>query len=280
MNKFVFIFGVLLIVFAISCSNSAQKINDQPEPKTVNLVEQEPKPILNPEGQTIATRFDLPEGYERISIEENSYAEYLRTLPLKADGTEVKYYDGSIKSNNSIYSAVVNMDLDARDLQQCADAVMRLRGEYLFEQKRFDDIHFNYLSDRKPRYFKTLSGGKTTYKAFRKYMIQIFSYANTSSLHDEMQPVADMRDMQIGDILIQKGNPYGHAVIVVDMAENKSTGELICLYAQSYMPAQDTQILLNPNDRDLLVWYPVKKGTINTPEWTFVSSDLRRFKDE
>ena len=46
--------------------------------------------------------------------------------------------------------------------------------------------------------------------------------------------------MQIGDVLIQGGSP-GHAVIVVDMAENPATGEKLYLLAQSYMPAQDIQ---------------------------------------
>lgn len=280
MKNFVLLTLVFLALSLISCDRIPLEETKQHQAQTVHLHDQAAQSILNPEGRTIEMRFDVPEGYKRVSVAAGSYAEYLRTLPLRQDGTSVKYYDGSIKSTNSVYAAVVDMDLDARDLQQCADAIMRLRGEYLFAQKRFDDIHFNYLSDRKPRYFKQLSGGQTSYKAFRKYMIQIFSYANTASLRDEMQPVSDVRDMQIGDVLIQKGNPYGHAIVVVDMARDAKTGQLLCMYAQSYMPAQDTQILLNPTDQDLLIWYPVKEGTIRTPEWTFESSDLRRFKDE
>ena len=107
-------------------------------------------------------------------------------------------------------------------------------------------------------------------------MRYIFSYANTRSLHQEMNPV-NIMDMQIGDVFIQKKNPYGHAVIVVDMAVDPTSGKKVYLLAQSYMPAQDTQILLNPMNDRLSPWYELNKETINTPEWTFETSDLRRF---
>jgi len=50
-------------------------------------------------------------------------------------GTTVKYYDGSTKINRNVYCSVIDQDIDPVDLQQCADAVMRLRGEYLLKQK-------------------------------------------------------------------------------------------------------------------------------------------------
>ena len=75
----------------------------------------------------------------------------------------------------------------------------------------------------------------------------------------------DINDMQIGDVFIKGGSP-GHCVIVVDMAQNKSTGEKVFMLAQSYMPAQQTQLLINPND-----------DTLNTPEWTFTKDQLKRF---
>ena len=169
------------------------------------------------------------------------------------------------------------MEIGTRDLQQCADAVMRLRGEYLYQQKKYDAIHFNFLSDAKPRYFTTYAKGDYSYKKFRKYMDYIFSYANTASLHNEMLPVS-IENMQIGDVFIQKGNPYGHAVIVVDMAVNEQ-GKKVFILAQSYMPAQDIQILINPNNPDLSPWYEVRKGNLVTPEWIFSSNDLKRFQE-
>ena len=107
----------------------------------------------------------------------------------------------------------------------------------------------------------------------------IFAYANTSSLYDELEAVREIENIQIGDVLIQKGKPYGHAVILVDVAINKNTGKKIFLLAQSYMPAQEIQILINPVNNKLSPWYEFVENTdvIYTPEWNFNKEDLRRF---
>jgi hypothetical protein len=83
--------------------------------------------------------------------------------------------------------------------------------------------------------------------------------------------------MKIGDVFIQGGSP-GHAVIVVDMAENKTTGQKAFMLAQSYMPAQETQILINPRYPDLGVWFNAERNTtLVTPEWNFRKGDLKSF---
>lgn len=234
--------------------------------------------LINPEGKTIQERFNTPKNYTRVALQKTDFGSYLRKLPLKPINSKVKYFDGREKYNNNVYVSVVDMEIGTRDLQQCADAVMRLRGEYLFEQKRLQDIHFNFVSDGKPRYFKKYAKGDHSYKKFRRYMNYIFAYANTASLRKELAKVSNIQDMQVGDVFIQQGNPFGHAVIVVDVAKN-SQGEKIFMIAQSYMPAQETQILVNNQNAILSPWYTAKEGTLHTPEWTFDSSDLRRFKN-
>lgn len=234
--------------------------------------------LVNPDGMTVESRFALPEGFVRVALEENSFAAYLRHLPLEADGAQVLYYDGRTKPLN-VHAAVIAMDTGKRDLQQCADAVMRLRGEYLFAQKQFAAIHFNFLGDGKPRYYKDHSDSTHSYKSFRKYMNYIFAYANTASLKAELKSV-HFNEMKIGDVFIQSGNPYGHAVIVVDMARNPDTGLFIFLLAQSYMPAQQIHILKNPNRPRISPWYTSTfTGPLDTPEWTFQKTDLRRFRE-
>jgi len=64
----------------------------------------------------------------------------------------------------------------------------------------------------------------------------------------------------------------------MDVAIDNS-GNKLFLLSQSYMPAQETHILVNPLDQDISPWYRANEGMIRTPEWTFESSDLRRFKD-
>ena len=102
----------------------------------------------------------------------------------------------------------------------------------------------------------------------------VFTYANTYSLSAEMNPVSDVRAIEIGDLFIQGGFP-GHAVIVVDMAKN-SAGHIVFLLAQSYMPAQDIHILKSPFS--ISPWYDINFGEqLETPEWTFKKTDLKRF---
>jgi hypothetical protein len=224
---------------------------------------------------TLAGRIPPPAGFERVPTAAASFAEWLRSLPLKPEGTPVRLYDGRLKWSQDKHVAVIDIDTGTRDLQQCADAVMRLRAEYLLASGHARDIAFND-TDGKRRAFHGEAGDR---KGFQRYMTTVFAYAGTYSLEREMlkAPVSDMR---IGDVFIKGGFP-GHAVLVVDMAASREGGERRFLLAQSYMPAQDMHILKNPKSEDGSPWYKVAEGgrELVTPEWIFAVSQLRRFKD-
>lgn len=84
----------------------------------------------------------------------------------------------------------------------------------------------------------------------------------------------NIENIKIGDVFIVGGSP-GHVIIVVDMAVN-SSGEKIFLLAQSYMPARQTQLLINPMDNDISPWYSLKdKDKLITPQWTFELDTLK-----
>ncbi len=268
---------ILSCSFLVACGQNST--SNQKEKSSERTQLSENRNIIHPEGNTVKDRFNPPAGFERVAITENSFAEYLRNLKLKPIDSPVLYYNGKEKQNNGIYVSVIDMDIDAQDLQQCADAAMRLRGEYLFKQKKYAKIHFNFLSDGKPRYFTDYAKGDYSYRKFRAYMRYVFSYANTASLHNEMKPVLSMDSIAAGDVFIQKRQPYGHAVIVMDVAVNKKSGKKLYLLAQSYMPAQETQILANPTNSEISPWYEVNNSNIRTPEWTFKPNDLRRFNE-
>jgi len=219
----------------------------------------------------------VPPGYERVSVEEGSFGEWLRNLNLKTENNDLYLYDGNLKYSQDLHFAVLKFDAGKRDLQQCADAVMRLRAEYLFAKHQYNDIHFNFLSDGKPRYFIQYGHGDKSYKKFRNYMNYIFSYANTASLKKELTPVKNLKDIHPGDVFIQSGRPYGHAVTVVDVAKNNE-GDLIFMVSQSYMPAEEINIVKNLNNSKLSPWYKIyETPTLTIPEWEFEYSDLRRF---
>jgi hypothetical protein len=220
----------------------------------------------------------LPPGYRRIETDPGSFGYWLRHLPLKTENNEVRQYNGNIKYNQNLHFAVLKFDVGKRDLQQCADAVMRLRGEYLFAQKQYNAIHFNFLSDGKPRYFNDYAKGNYSHKKFRSYMDYIFSYANTASLKKELTSVADpQKNIRPGDVFIQSGRPYGHAVTVVDVAVN-DRGDKIFMVAQSYMPAEEINIVKNLNNSEISPWFNfTDTDHLIIPEWEFYYSDLRHF---
>lgn len=245
---------------------------------------------------SLCNRIAVPEGYVRLRSPEGSFAHWLQHLPLKPGRGTVYYYNGVEKPNQGVHHAVIDIDTGKRNLQQCADAVMRLRAEYLFSRALYDDIHFNFTSGERINYHDWARGLRpivkedrvvwmasgqqdTSYAQFRKYLTQIFIYAGTASLSREMAPVPALSDIQIGDVFIQGGYP-GHAVMVVDMARHPASGRRVFLLAQSYMPAQNIHVLINPGDPQRSPWYPLDfPGELVTPEWTFQKSDLKRFPE-
>ncbi|MEM6800633.1 MAG: DUF4846 domain-containing protein [Bacteroidota bacterium] len=285
--------SLLLLIFGCKLESKDSQYANQAD---LSLqAEKKPESLVNPEGKTLESRFHLPEGYERLKVVENSFAHYLRHLKLKGHGGSVSYFDGRKKTNRGVYEAVVDLPIGKRDLHQCADAVMRLWAEHHFEQKDFDKIHFNFTNGFRVEYNEWRKGKRIvvkgnrsywspsaspsdSYQSFWKYMEIIFSYAGTLSLEKELKAVS-VKDMQIGDVFIQGGSP-GHAIIVVDMAEHTESGKKIFMLAQSYMPAQETQILKNPHDESISPWYTLDFGeNLYTPEWNFRAADLKRFVD-
>jgi hypothetical protein len=244
--------------------------------------------------ETIARRIPPPAGYERLPSSESSFASWLRGLPLREPGTAVRLFDGRPKANQSAAFAVVDIDVGARDLQQCADAVIRLRAEYLLAAGCSDQIAFDFTSGDRARWSDwrlgrrpVVSGSQVSwarqadpdhsYASFRNYLTSVFTYAGSHSLARELQPVADPARVLPGEVFIQGGFP-GHAVLVADVAED-ARGNRVFLLLQSYMPAQDVHVLTNPGRRGS-PWYPaIARGSLVTPEWTFLDTDLRRFPE-
>jgi hypothetical protein len=250
---------------------------------------------INDSGTTIATRFNTPPDYQRVPVAKDSFGTFLRYLPLKPHGTKVRYFNGHIKSPENVYVAVVDYQIGTEDLQQCADAIIRLRGEFLFKHRRLDEIVFNFTSGDTARFLHYAGGYRpvvlnnnvtwvkkagpdSSYGSFQNYLEMVYQYSGTFSLNRELKQVEQPNQMAIGDVFIVGGFP-GHAVLVVDVAEHRQTGDKLFLLAQSYMPAQEIQILSNPASSRLSPWYTLDPSkSLITPEWAFDYSQLRRFR--
>lgn len=251
-------------------------------------------PLVSRQGTSIATRFIVPKDYVRQVYSNGSFGAYLQQLALKPVGSEVLFFNGVAKPNQDMVAAVLAIDVGKKDLQQCADAIMRLRAEYLYGQKKYADIHFKFTNGFNAEYLKWAEGGRIlvkgnvciwhktgakdySYGSFRKYLDMVFCYAGTLSLSKELKSVA-IQNIAVGDVFIKGGSP-GHAVIVVDVAIHKNTGKRIFLLAQSYMPAQNIHVLVNETNADLSPWYEaIESGQLYTPEWIFDRTMLKRFE--
>ncbi len=210
--------------------------------------------INTPGADDVLSRFKAPEGYRQCAVSPGSFAEYLQDLPLKPVGAQTLTYKGATTAAGPFTAAVVDMGVGKEDPQQCADAVMRLRGEYLYHQKRYAEIAFHFENGFRCGYIQYANGyryvkghwllkAKTDYgyKTFMQYMNLVFAYAGALSLQKGLYKVTDPNKLKAGDVFI-KGGPPGHCFIVLDVVEN-SLHKKLFLLAQSFLPAQNIQVL-------------------------------------
>ena len=245
---------------------------------------------INASGDTLETRILPPEGYERQSVESDSLTAFLRTYPMKKDGSDVRLYNGKKKGRENVHAAVFKLPLEKEDLQQCADSVMRVYAEYYWHTDQKDKIAFHFVDGFLAEYDKWQQGYRmevgdssrwvksassdSSYECFQKYLRIVFSYASTLSLEKESKRIS-IEKIRTGDIFIKGGSP-GHVVMVVDVCEN-ADGRKAFLLAQGYMPAQEFHVLKNSEHQEN-PWYYVDEVTypFQTPEYTFEKGSLRR----
>lgn len=251
--------------------------------------------IIDQSKSTIRTRFTPPKGYFWVPEERGSFSEYLVNFPLHPPNFPVRDFNQIPIEKQYNHAAILKIDVGDKDLQQCADAWMRLYAEYLWSKNRFDEIKFEFTSgqlfswndfkkgmrtkETKNRVtFYDTTKNDSSYENFREYLNVIFRYAGTISLNKESVAVLQNSEIIAGDFLIKPGSP-GHSVIVVGVARNNS-GKKLYLLAESFMPAQDVHILRNTTNSKLSPWYEldVKSPQTITAKYTFKPTSIKRFK--
>ncbi|MEM6516504.1 MAG: DUF4846 domain-containing protein, partial [Bacteroidota bacterium] len=250
--------------------------------------------LINKDSLTIASRVNLPEGYKRGAYSDGSFQQYLRNYKLKPYGSKIINYDDSEYFWQGGHIGILDIDVPKNGLQQCADALIRIRSEYLWENDRKDEIGFNFTSGHYCSWSKyaegyrpKINGNKVSFHKtanenhekdnFYKYLNLIYMYSGTLSMFHELNPIDDVNDLKIGDMLIKGGSP-GHIVMICDEAKNEN-GDKIYLLFQGNTPAQSVHLVKNLKDDSISPWYHLKKdAVIPVSNYTFFDSKFVRFK--
>jgi hypothetical protein len=285
------------IVFTITLTTILSCHNDKTSSIKNDTIENSvPKTlvIINKDKNTIKGRFSTPDGYEWINEKPDSFGYFLENFNLKPYGSQILKYDGAPISTQYLHEAVFDIDTGNKDLQQCADAVIRLRAEYLFKTKKSDEIKFHFTNgdlvswnDYKNGIRAFVSGNSVSfrktanfdnsYQNFRNYLELIFNYAGTISLNKETQPVTKSMELKTGDILITAGSP-GHVVFISGVSRNKE-GKRLFLLSEGFTPAQSIHLLSNPFDKNISPWYDldVNASETKTARYVFKPTNFRSF---
>ena len=292
MRKSIILIATILSVFFLIRTNSKGKqITNHLKGIVKNTIS---KPsYINKSGDSISTRVRVPEGFKRVTYPQGSFEEYLRNYKLKKYGTPIINFDGSEYFAQHWHDAILEIPVPKNGLQQCADALMRIRAEYLWNKNLRHKIGFKFTSGHycswkqysegyrpkingsKVKFLKTTNANYSK-SNFYNYLNLIFTYAGTASLHAEL-PKVKIKDLKIGDMLIQPGFP-GHIEIIADEIIN-SNGEKMYLLVQGNTPAQNVCLLKNFEDIDISPWYRFAENEpVYTPSYYFDKPVFIRFK--
>ncbi len=286
MKKVIFILVLFVVIGVIA-------FNVKPVEHIVAAVVNKPS-LLNKDSLTIKSRVNVPEGYTRVAYPKGSFHEYLRNYILKPFGTKIINYDNSEYYWQFGHIGVLEIPVPKNGLQQCADALIRIRSEYLWNNVRKEEIGFNFTSGHYCSWSKyaegyrpKINGNKVTFyktatknyskENFYKYLNLVYMYSGTLSLYNELTRIGSAKNLKIGDMLIKGGSP-GHIVMICDEVVNNKGDKLYLLF-QGNTPAQSVHLVKNLEDSTISPWYKLEKDAIiPVSNYTFGSSKFVRFK--
>jgi hypothetical protein len=239
------------------------------------------EPIANANLSSISNvnKVPLPSGFERVKSDTLSFGYYLQNLSFAKNNT-IYLYNGIAKQNQRQHYRVIELELPKKDIQQCADAIMRLRANYFFNKKQYRSIQFK-SSSTTYNFFSWLAQHDApnldTTKVYNKFLEKVFINCGTYNLAEMLKPKQNVNTIQVGDVFVKAGSP-GHAMIVVDVAYNNKTKQIIFMLAQSFMPAQNLHVVINENDKSKSPWYVLDSSeNLITPEYNFSYSHLKEW---
>ncbi|WP_300690036.1 DUF4846 domain-containing protein [Chryseobacterium sp.] len=279
--------GLVMAIALLGCTHDKS-------PSHLNRQDSESFVKINKDKNTIKERFSAPPEYRWVDEKPDSFGYFIENFKLKPYGSQILKYDGNPISTQDLHEAVLDIDTGNKDLQQCADAVIRLRAEYLYKMKMTDEIKFHFTSGDLISWsdykngtrafvngnsvnFRKTSGFDDSYQNFRNYLDLIFNYAGTISLNKETKPIEKNADLRTGDILITPGSP-GHVVFIAGVSKNKE-GQKLFLLGEGFTPAQSIHLLSNPFNKNISPWYnlDINDKETKTARYIFKPTNFRSF---
>jgi hypothetical protein len=228
--------------------------------------------VVNLFSQTIGS-IPPPPGFERFTVDGNSFAQWLRQLHIKPVPSPVLDYRGRIhkKSSDSTIAAVIDLDVSGERMQQCMDILVRLRAEYLWHHQSSDQISFPlpggysldwtaWLQGYRPQFkgiqmtLRKTNIPDSSRKNFESYLHTLFAESHTQQFY-HAYPAIEQNQIKPGDFIVKKGSK-SHAILIVDLAVD-TNGSIVALIGHGDTPACEFHLL---NYKETNPWFPLEKS--------------------
>ncbi len=243
--------------------------------------------------ESLSSRIAPPEGFSRVDVATDSFADWLRHLPVASAERAVtnSRKQTVYQPGDSRIAAVIDLQPGAGNLLLAPAMMVRLRAEYLWASKETERLAFHYTSGHLSKWSDWAAGARPTVHgkqvAFKKdrpeddsrdnfcsYLETIFRYTTVYSLLQDMEK-ASSASIAAGDVFVATSKG-GHAVIVLDVAANKD-GRVKVLLGQGGNPAQTFHVLRG-EDGEAWVKVSPASGIMVSGKLTLKMKDLRHWK--
>ena len=235
-------------------------------------------PGLVSANDTLQQRFSPPFGFSRVTVQPNSFAAWLRAIPLQEAGSPVLDFRDreSKKAGDSTVAAVVDFNISGKRLEQCMDILLRFYSDYLITNGKRDSLQIplpdglllswkEWQEGWRPYFkgfnfhFSQTAQTDSSQKNFECYLAEIFSYSGSHTFYYFFSQIpAD--EIKIGDFIVRK-NRKGHAVLIMDLVENER-GQKMVMVGQGDTPACQFYIL---KGKDGSPWFSLNSSTDYLP---------------
>ncbi len=242
----------------------------------------------------LAERLATPPGFSRIAVPKGSFAEWLRHMPVLAEGSPVKTARGRIvlAGDHPNLAAVIVLQPHRRGLLNSANMMIRLKAEHAWSAGDVERLGFHFTSGQtlrwrswtrglRPlrdaagvRFIRTEAAGDGR-EQFCRYLETLFGHTSNTSLLDDTRPAMD-RTLAVGDIFLRPGRD-GHAVMILDVATD-SRGGVRVLLGQGGSPVRTFHVLRSDGGS---AWFPISRsqGLVLAGEAEFTMNDLRHWME-